>query len=397
MTASNPADLSFALIRRARRRRNVETLQRALYDAIAASTFGAALLVLLALSSGIEAVAVGMGSVAVALAATVWVVVRQARRRWLGRTRAVAWVDATAGLDHRLVTWVSRQDSASAFMPLLIAESTDRLAPWTLDRLTPDRVPWAHLAVAVGGTYVLALVILTAPQWRPATMPLAAADGAVATAADPALAELAQRRLATTGAPRGAGTPSGDASGASAGEHGAAAKSLGMLPRVASALQRALRARLWGAEWARVADAHEAAPSPTATAADSHDRTASTRSAARAQTARGAVGPRDAGEPIDGAGGTRAGAGTDPNLYGTRTTDDATAAGRFPIGLAALVRGPRGDPGPPSGEAPPAEPDVHPELAPVPRAPLPFPRTTVPAEWESVIRSVYAHREGDPP
>jgi hypothetical protein len=397
MMASNPLDPSLALIRRARWRRNVEVLQRLTYGAVAVGTTAAAALVLLALAASIELLVAGLAAIAVAVGVTAWMLVSHARRRWLDERRAVTWVDATADLDHRLTTLVARHDRGSALVPLLLSESTERLAPWTLDRLIPERVPWAYLAAAAAGTYVLALVILTAPQWRPVELPLAPADGAVASTSDPGLANLPQRRLATTGAPRGGGSPSADASGATSGETGPAARPRSAIPRLASALQRALRARLWGTEWARVAATDGTAPTSTPTDGDARERGTPTRTAARGRTVTRDARAGDTGEPISGAGGTRAGAGTDPNLFGTGTADDATAAGRFPIGLAALVRGPRGDPGPPSGEAPPAEADAHPELAPVPLPPMPVPRTPIPAEWEAVVRTVFAHREGGTP
>jgi hypothetical protein len=397
MKASNPIDPSLALVRRVRRRRNAEALQRLAYGALATGTLAFAVLVLLALTASIEVLAAGIAVIAVAFGAATWMMISHTRRRWLGRARAVAWVDATAGLDHRLVTLVARHDRTSALVPLLVAESEAGLAPWTLDRLQPERVPWGHLTAAVVGAYLLVLVILTAPQWRPAELPLAPADGAIATAPDSRLANVAQRLRATTGAPRGAGTPGADASGASSGEPGAAKPARSTFPRLASALQRALRARLWGAEWARVAANTEAAPADATSTGTGQTQGVPTRSPARTRTASRDARPGDAGELVPGSGGTRAGAGTDPNLYGTRTGNDASAAGRFPIGLAALVRGPRGDPGPPSGDAPPSEPDAHPELAPVPRRPLPFPRTPVPPEWEAVVRTVFAHREGGMP
>jgi hypothetical protein len=397
MMASHALDPSLALIRRVRRRRNVDALQRATYGAVAIGTTAVAVLVLLALAASVEVVTMGLAMVAVGLVSTTWMLVSHTRRRWLGRARAIAWVDATAGLEHRLVTLVSRHDHASALVPLLAAESAEGLQAWTLDRLMPERVPWGHLAAAGVGTYALALVLLTAPQWRPAAPPPVSADGAVATAADPQLARLPQRRLATTGTPRGGGAPASDASGASSGETGPAKPPRSAFPRLASALQRALRARLWGAEWARVAATDEAAPPSDATTSEAREHARSTRPGAPGRSVDQDLRRADAGERVPGASGTRAGAGTDPNLYGTRTDDDATAPGRFPIGLAALVRGRHGDPGPPKGEAPPAEPDAHPELASVPRAPTPFPRTSVPPEWEAVVRSVFAHREGDPP
>ncbi len=385
------------LVRRVRRRRNGVTVQRAAYAAIAVVTAVAAGLALLALAAGVDWLAAGMVASALALPAAAWTLVARARRRWLDARRAIVWVDAAAGLDHRLVTLVARNDRASAFVPLLAAESVERLAPWTVDRLVPDRVPWAHLAAAAAGTYALVLVLLTAPQWRPAE-PRIVTEDAIATAPDSRLANVARRLAATTGAPRGAGTPSADASGATSDATGAPTAPKPPLSRLASALQRALRAQLWGAEWARTAASADA---PSDGAADregdvgDHDR-ASAR-AARTPTARRDARSGVADERGAGPGGTRAGAGTDPNLFGTRAVDDEAAAGRFPIGLAALVRGPSGEPGPPSGDAPPAELDQHPELAPAPRMPLPFPRTSVPPEWEAAVRAVFARRDGETP
>jgi hypothetical protein len=396
MTPSNPLDPSPALIRRVRRRRNVEAVQRATYGAIALVTTAVAALVLLALASSVEVLAAGFASIVVGLALTSWMLVSDVRRRWLDRARTIAWIDATAGLDHRLVTLVARRDHASTLVPLLEHESVEQLRPWTLERLMPERVPWSYLAAAAAGAYALVLVLLTAPQWRPPAPP-AAPDGAVATAADAQLARLPQRRLATQGTPRSAGAPSADASGASGGETGSAPRRRSAVAQLASALQRALRARLWGAEWARVTATDEAAPASATTTADGRDHAPSTRTGSRTRSVDGDVRRAESGEPVPGSAGTRPGAGTDPNLYGAPSDDGTTAPGRFPIGLAALVRGRHGDPGPPTGDAPPAEPDAHPELAPVPRAPTPFPRTPVPPEWEAVVRAVFAHREGVTP
>src|SRR5436190_18982073 len=110
MKASNPIDPSLALVRRVRRRRNVEALQRLAYGALATGTLGVAVLVLLALTASIEVLAAGIAVIAVALGAATWMMISHTRRRWLGRERAVAWVDATAGLEHRLVARVAWPD-----------------------------------------------------------------------------------------------------------------------------------------------------------------------------------------------------------------------------------------------------------------------------------------------
>jgi hypothetical protein len=68
----------------------------------------------------------------------------------------------------------------------------------------------------------------------------------------------------------------------------------------------------------------------------------------------------------------------------------------FELPLGARVRALAGDPGPASGEAPPAAPDTHPELAPGQRREAPVFKTVVPPAYEPIVRQLFAHRAVEP-
>jgi hypothetical protein len=219
--------------------------------------------------------------------------------------------------------------------------------------------------------------------------------------------------------------PGGDAADSSA------------LARLPSELQERIRDQLWGESWSRMRDAMARAERDERTALragdgergdpsddDGNDEaaddeqwddaalppsmragrdgalgmargapgTSEARSGARRRSE--PTGDDDADEDVgDGAGAAGAGGGTDPNVYGAPSEPSAHGADTFELGIAARVRGRRGGGGPVAGEAPPAPPDAHPELASGQRAETAVHHMAVPAAYESLVREVFAHRD----
>jgi hypothetical protein len=381
-------------VRRVRWRRDLHTLQRALYLALASVAGAAALVVLLALSASAGVFAAGLcgalGAAVVAGAA----IVRSTRRRWLGRRGTAGWVDAQAFLDGRLVTAVGlRQRPPTFFVPLLVQENLERLAAWPAERLVPRRVPRAALAAALGASYALALTLALAPRLEPPVPEIVRGDEPVELGTP--IDGLPRRPVVAPARPaRGAGAAGGHPGGAVA---DVSPRRPGALARLASGLQDRIRRRLWSERWGRIemAGAEPPADAPPAGAVSGDTDAGPTAAGtgpqgAHRQTA--ARGPAEAPAAAGHEGASGAGTGTDPALYGSAPALRHAGTGRFALGLAADVHGPTGSPRPPSGEAPPAAADERPALAAALRADVPFHRAQVSPEHEPIVRALFRRR-----
>ncbi len=377
-------------VRRVRRRRNLHAAQLGLYGVAAALGAASAAVVVLALTAGtrgfaLGALAAGGGAVAAASGAA-----RAAARRWTPGRRAARWVDDTAGLGGRLATLVELRGRDGAFVPLLVAQNLERLDAWRPERLVPRRVPWLALGAALAGVYGFLLALAVAPRLVPPATELVWSEQPLAPLdlAGDAEGGEAPRRLVVS--------PLAGEAGAGG---GAALPGAGIAPRERGAragapqtLQDRIRRSLWGERFTSAATAaatgrpgtqHGRGAEPSAPGARGQREGRASREGATEGAAAGT------NEPATASG---AGTGTDPELFAVDTDDEAAADGRFALGLAARVHGPRGAPRPPSGEAPPAEPDARPPLAPGPRDATAPRRPAVPAEYEAVVRALFAHR-----
>jgi hypothetical protein len=378
---------------RVRRRRNAYAAQLALYGVLATAAAAAAIVVVLAVVAGARAFAVGAGAAIAAVGLAFAFVLRAAGRRWVRARRAAGWIDAEAELDGRLATLVEIDGRDGALVPLLVAQNVERLGLWQPERIVPSAVPLRALAsaLAAGASLVLALVV--APSLLPAAPEIVWSDRSVAPVdvagedgADETAARLAISPLAAGGANAAAGALPGA---------GATPRDRATRPAPPPTLRDRLRRRLWGERWTAAANGDVGAGTPRPN--QRGDGGAASDGAPAAGGAPGGAGAHDAidaatadGAPAQAAG---AGDGTDPELFAVPAEDEAVADGRFALGLGARVHGPRGEPRPPSGDAPAADADARPLLAPGPReATLPR-RGDVPAELEAVVRALFAHGE----
>jgi hypothetical protein len=390
-------------IRRVRWRRDLLTLQRATYRLLATLATAAAALVALALGASVPAFVVGLAGLAIlALGATVWTF-RAARHDWLGAAGTPAWIDRRAVLRGRLSTLVGLRSRAPAFfLPLLVAQTTEALAAWPPERLVPRAVPLRALAAALVAASVLVLLLVLAPLLRPPLPALVGGSaGPVREEQMDGIAGWLRRLVAgTTRPPATAGRDVGDdANGATAGA-GTGAANASTLAGLPGALQARIRERLWGERWGRVDGSGEA----SGHGGSGGDRRVAggggqdQRGTVAADSARHAVATHapegDTGR--DGDTGAGAGTGTDPDLFGATTIDGDPDEGHFALGLAARVRTSHEQPRRPSGDAPPAASDEHPELADLQRPDVPFHRMAVPSAYAAIVRAVFAHGAPQP-
>jgi hypothetical protein len=389
-------------VRRTRWRHDLHALQRATYRLVAAGAVAVVVLVALALLAGPLPFAIGLvGLVTLGLGAVAWTL-RSARREWLGTAGAPAWIDRRAGLRGRVATLAEVHARGPAFfLPLLVAQATEALSAWPPERLVPRVVPVRALACAGVATAVLVALLVLSPLLRPPLPGLVAGgDGRLRAEQMDGLGQWLRRIVAAATQPSTvAGRDVGDdATGATAGDGtDADAAGLGGLPGM---LQARIRQRLWGERWGRV-DGAGSAPERGRTPDDrhvagggGHDQ----RGTVGADPARRAVAARapDGAAGHDGDAGTGAGAGSDPDLFGPATNDADPDEGHFALGLAARVRATHQGPRRPTGDAPAASSDEHPELAGLQRPDVPFHRASVPPAYDAVVRAVFAHRAPSP-
>jgi hypothetical protein len=388
MASAATADIRRQL-RRVRWGRNLFAAQIALFGGMAAVAATVAGLLLLALRATPAGFALGLCAGSVALAAVLVSIGRHARRFWVRRRDAAAWVDATAGLDGRLTTLLALDGREAWLLPLLRAQNEERRARWTAERLIESPFPPVALGAAALGGLALLLVLMAAPSLRPPPPQLI--EGGSGTTPIGGLDAAIERLLATGGRPAG-GEPSADTDGVTGATGPEAETTLARLP---TALQASIRRRLWGERFAnasagarqgdsRSGDRRTSRARLGAPGGDSGGRDTST-------DVRQVVEP-DAGSPPSDGGDAAGGAGTgsDPNLLGAEM-DGTPADGRFALGLAARVLGRRAGTEPPSGTPPPRDSDTRPALAARQRPAEPFHATAVPPAYRPIVRSLFAH------
>jgi len=379
-------------IRRVRRRRNVRAAQVAIYGVTAVLGVAASLVTVLALGVAAGPFVLGALVVGFTSAVAVGCVVRAAWRSWLRTDRAARWIDATAHLGGRLATLVALDHVDGAFGPLLVAQTLDSRAAWRPERLVERQIPGLALGAALMAVASLVLVVALAPRFAPRTSEVVWIDRPIASLDADAQdgASDVPERLAISPV---AGTPArGDGSLGAAG--GGARDRAGQTEHAPS-LQDRIRRRVWGAGAGGAAGSGSGAgpgdhAATNAGFGTTGDRGASDRPASDAEAR--AADPQEATSGAPGGSTTGAGDGTDPELFAI-PVEALAADGRFALGLGARVHGPRGEPRPPSGDAPDARPDAHPSLAGDPRELSLPPRATVPAEYEVIVRALFTHPE----
>ena len=385
-------------VRRVRRRWNVYAVQRAAYGLIAAVAIAAALAVLTALVASPRWFVAALMAVTAGLVAASARLVGDARRSWIARARAAAWVDRRAALDGRLATLVDLDERAPRFFrPLLVTSNVERLSRWTPERLVPSPLPTIALGSAVGALALLALAIATAPLLEPP--PLTTIPGGGSGSGSPiegGLASLFRRVLAATTAATPEGRDAGAPANAAAGATGATSGESTSLADLPAAIQASIRRRLWGERWARVGDTAAGDARARAGAAGEQMQRQARQSNTRygddaVHRAAPATDPGAGSDAIAAGAAAGAGTGSDPDLFGPATTSDVVDEGRFALGLAARVRTVQSGPRPPSGDVPDAGRDEHPTLAVRQRPDAPAHRVSVPPAYAAIVRDAFAH------
>jgi len=403
MSEPTPSDAVRAMrrqVRRVRWRRNTYELQRTLYLLIATAATAATALVLLALTTGPAPFTVGAGGVAAASLLAAAATLLATRRRWLRASRAPLWIDAEAKLQGRLATLMELpSDRRARFLPLLVEENRRRLASWEPEALLPNPFPPAALGAATAAAASLMLALVLGPRLQPPLFPEPGRRARIARMVPEA------RRFHV-----GRDEPPSPASGSADDVH---------VTR-AGALQETIRRRLWGPEWQAAAEALASAAerpgnelgsaslpaaagelersweiarrpaSGAARASGERGEGAHSGERAGAEAFRGEASRAAAAEPARGLPAAGAGTATDPDLFGP-ATDTSGGGGVFELPLGARVRGLGAAPAPPTGEPPPADSDVRPDLAPRQRREAPVLKANVPAAYEPIVRRMFGH------
>jgi hypothetical protein len=406
-------------VARVRRRRNVHTLARALCATIAIGATVLALLVALALAAGPRAFTTGCALLATTLIVAMGWLLRRAGRAWLGKARAPAWIDRSAGLEGRLATLLElrRRDAEAFFLPLLEEENRRRLSRWEPQRLVPQRVPRGALVAAAVALTAFASLVAFAPGLAPAPPRATSADEIMH--AVPARPGDVARRVASVGAE----------ADKKAGLEPLAQSPAVEAPRepeptsLARALQKRIRRELWGDE-PRAEPARRPPGKAKGAPSEERDDAASEDSWQVAKGSRGDRPARPENEPVpraqleaagdeapddaarapadteerpvgSGGGASGAGSGTDPNLFGPEQARGDAPNGRFELGIVARVRTHRASPHPPTGAPPPAAPDERPVLGARQRQEIAVRRMIVPPAFEPIVRRVFAHGTED--
>ena len=415
LSHSGQGDGVARLVRRARWRRNVLELQRALYLVVAIVAGGTALLLLAALRAGLLGFTlVAVGVAAAALSGVVFAG-RRLHRAWLRPGAAALWADDRAGLEGRLATLVELRargadPERTFFLPLLTAqieERSDTLAP---ERLTPETVPPGALGAALAAITACLLLFAVAPLLAPRMPQIDLRNGPLRLARVAGLPRDADRVTTTPWSARvDGGEPSTGRGAAAPGGDGGSSS---LLERLAAGVQEQIRAGLWGQEWDRIRDA--LARAERQRAARQRDEEHATRDEpgegwerARAEAAgngtavedaRGddETGRRAAAGAVEHDGGGEAGPGagtdTDPNLFGAASASADGSGETFDLAIVARVRAHRAAARPPTGPAPAAAPDNRPGLATRQRPEAAIPKVVVPPAYEALLHDIYARQ-----
>ena len=399
-------------LERVRLRRNVYVAERALLLAGALAAGATALLLPAALRAGAILLAALVAGVVVAGVVLVAIVIRDLWRDWLTAAGAAAWADDHGQLDGRLTTLHAAHDSHAArslLFPVLVAQVRARLDAWAPARLVPNLVPPGPLATLLGAAGALVVVLLLTPDMLPDAPREAVHHD------EPALTErieTAARTPETAKEP----TPADEL------EH----ETDGVVSWIASAQDR-LREATWGADgdrvrealaraeaarhereasggasvlpFARTAAADRTGPTPTGPTGAGARGTGATSRAQPSSPAEAGVGREssDAVQAGRSGGGSGAGGERDDELLAPAPADVHPTGDAFTLAIAARVRARGGRPRPPTGDAPPLEPDARPALARQQRPTTPFHRMPVPPEYTALVRRLYVRPVPPPP
>jgi hypothetical protein len=428
LTPTGAADVVERQVRRVRRRKNLYELQRTLYLAIAAGAGAAALVLPFALFASAEVFAIVAGSTLAVLAGLLTVLLGALRRRWLAPARAVAWIEARAGLGGRLQTLLELRPGSGFFHALLALQVGSGLIAWAPRRVVPRSVPRAAGGAALAAVTALILTFRLASLALPTPPTISMSDRPLVGERSERIDPLAGERIVV--AP---GIPSRTEAGAApATDDGTRDDS--PLTQLSSALQENVRHRVWGKAWERVrdalaragttrsagvedadgsdqarddeadgdSDASQSARGPTGEATRRHRSVADGKSAEPLELDAETGAMHTAGERTnsetdldsDPEGGRSAGNGTSPgDLFDGAPVDAGASNGSFELSLAARMRSDRTGRRGASGPAPDADPDARPLLAPEQRRETAAHRMAVPAAYEQVVREVFSHRE----
>jgi hypothetical protein len=420
MTPTGAVDVVERQVRRVRRRKNLYELQAALYWTIVSAGLAAICLLPLALFAPADVFATAAWSTLAALLIVSAVLLRAARRRWLGRAAAIGWIEARSAVAGRVRTLLElgRLPAVSSgfFHPLLVAEVHATLPSWMPPRLVPRQVPGRALACAIVVVVALVALVRAAALFSPTPPPPGVesrpSGGRERTAR--AGAGGAGDRIVT--APAASARPPQPS--AARGNGGSADSPL---TQYSSALQENVRERVWGKAWERVREAlaragtsgsalnrEDAADEEIdATGADDRavagrDRRSGKRGGDTGEDAEERDADHDggpsanaqtAGDDREG-GASGAGNGTSPaDLFSGSAVDTADGDASFELSLAARMRSDKAGRRQAGGAPPDADPDTRPALADDQRREAAAHRMTVPAAYEQVVREVFAHRE----
>lgn len=388
-------------LRRVRLRRNAYLAARALllFGALGAGT--TALLLPTALRSDPSALAAVAASLAVTVIVILAVVARDLHRDWLTMSGAAHFADDGAALDGRLTTLhavIATPAASSPLFPVLVEQVHARADDWTPARLVPNPVPPGPLATLLGAAGGLVVAILLMPDLLPDATRIADAPP---TPPERVAAETRPRPVAPS---KRESEPASD----------------GVMPWISS-MQERLREGAWGDDWGRVREALARAEAtrrekdagdgtsvlPFARTAAA-DRKGPTPDGPAGASARGdgqktapepspSIEPGSNGEPSSQAqagshgGGSGAGTASDEQLFTETPAPTARQSDAFTLAIAARVRARNGPPRPPTGDAPPLEPDARPALARQQRPATPFHRMTIPPEYATLVRRLFVH------
>jgi hypothetical protein len=400
-------------LRRVRWRRRLHEWQRAAYVVLAVAGAGGAAAVLAALRGGTLAFVGATLVLLVGLSLASALTLRSLWRRRLPRAQAVVWIDDAAGLRGALATLATLR-RPSPFAALLAERNVALLRRWTPERVVPTFIPVGRCVAAAIGAGALALAVVLAPTLRPAPPTVVTLDRPLVGLDAREIPVRSDRVLLGTETRDGAdggghdGLPHAATPGDGAGTERAA------WPMV---VQERVRRALWGAEWDRIRDAlargvdPQAGGDPQRRAGRDGSRPERPDAGARAGSGTHGTGGGDvrqaaaeraaSDDDLDARGDAStgevaAGDGVDPNLFGPDADEAHATADPFALALAARVRTRQSGPRPPSGDTPDDSPDAHPALAARERVEDAAHRMSVPPQYESIVRALFAHAEARP-
>ena len=323
-------------------------------------------------------------------------------------------IDAARGLRGRLPSLfeLDRPDGRARgpLFSLLVHQTVEAMPSWRAAEVVPEVMPIRVLASAIAALCALAMVVVMAPELRPAPPRVLVGDRRIDVSPADDTRDGAETLLVSPGTERPAPRSRGDR-GREPGHGGRGRSARGRLdgapitPELAPADARR-RGELGGRRAACRRTPQRTASTPPRASTTPRRRRRSTTTLPPAREHRPTRRARRRGtrggtstEPGGGGPGEGAGTDTDPTLYGKPDDEPVTGRDRFELGIAARVRTRRGSDMGSWSEAPAADGDRHPVLASQHRAEQPGHRMPVPPAFAPLVSRLYAHTqpgEGDP-